>query len=187
MKPNLKLTPVSGVQPEFVSREAAKKHLKVTFEYEDELIDAIILSSIQVAEDYTGLMINQKNVILGLASFPWVLELDYFPVVHKAISVEYSDAANQPVAVADKYNFFDGEPKPYIELNEPDFVAPEVYQRSDAVRFSFVGGMIKETLPLPIYQALFLIIGDMYQYRTDRKDVVNKASLALMRPYKIWG
>lgn len=185
MNPTLKIAPATA-QIAFISLVAAKQHLKVDFDYEDALISAIVLAAIQAAEDYTGLFVNQKDVVLGLGSFPESFELDYFPVIDEAVNIEYSDVNNQAVVLSGEYDFFNGQPKPILTLNDPEFSAPELYDRVDAVRFSFKVGMTENTLPGPMYQAMLLMIGDMYHYREDRPEHISKASMALMRPYKVF-
>ena len=185
MNPTLKIALLED-QPTFITRDAAKQHLKIDFEYEDALVDNLILAAVGAVENYTGLFLQHRTVVLGLGLFPSSFELDYFPVIDEAVAVEYSNAANDTVALADKYAFFNGEPKPWLMVSDVEFDYPEVYNRPDAVRFSFTAGMTADTLPKPMYQAMLLMIGDMYQFREDRPEHISKASMALLRPYKLF-
>lgn len=172
------------VQPEFVTLAEARAHLKVDHDYENELIINIVKAAIVSAENYTGLSIFNNAVVIGRAGFDTQVRLPRGPVIDRAVTVTYNNETEY-VPLADRYMYFEDFEGPFMKLIDSDFTI-ELPQRPDAVRFAYSTGMDYSTLPLPIRQAVLLMLADMYEFRTDRTEIINRSSMALMRPYRVW-
>jgi uncharacterized phiE125 gp8 family phage protein len=177
------IVPLS-VQPEFVTLAEARAHLKVDHDYENELIKNIVRAAIVSAENYTGLSIFNNAVVIGRAAFDTEVRLVRGPVIDREVTVSYRDG-EALVPLPDKYVYFEDFEGPFMKLVDSDFTI-ELPVRPDAVQFAYSVGMEKATLPLPIRQAVLLMVADMYEFRTDRTEIINRSSMALMRPYRVW-
>lgn len=186
MVQTINITPLQN-QPEFVTRIVAKQHLKIDYDYEDDLIDSIILAAVTAAENYTGRSFFQKTVVLGFDSLPSTVSMIQFPVVDEAFTLQYYNTQSVLTLVdSAKYKYFDALAlRPYLNLIDTD-LSLELSDRKDAFQVTFTAGMTATSLPKPLYQAILLMIADMYEFRTDRTEIINRASMALMCPYKIW-
>ncbi|QLE02887.1 phage gp6-like head-tail connector protein [Galbibacter sp. BG1] len=178
---------IKETQPGFISLTDAKKHLKIDFTYEDDIIQDLIPSSIQDAENYMGLNILQKDVEATMQRFPTTLKIDFAPLLGAAFTVTYFDTDNQeqtlPATAYSIKNSF-GE-NPCFVLNS-NVELPGLKDRLDAVKFSYSCGMDLENIAKPIRRAVFLKISELYEYRTDRAEIVSTRGNALLRPYKVW-
>ncbi|MDH7444673.1 head-tail connector protein [Aquimarina sp. 2201CG14-23] len=168
---------------EYITLDVAKAHLKIDYDYEDDLITQYIISAITMAEEYTGLYIYQRQVKICANSFPNSLVLEYTPVLDKVFTVNYFDETNTELEYKEyRYNGTPASKDCLIHDSSGSF--PETYDRIDAVSFSYVVGMTQKTLPEVIYQAILLMVSDFYEFRTDRSEIVSTRAQALMRPFK---
>lgn len=174
-------------QPVFISLEEAKDHLKIDAGYEDDIISNMIPAAVMSAENYMGISLLQKDVVITMSGFPSSLPIDFGPVLRGEFVVSYYDVnGDEKILSVGAYTIqrsFGKKPK-FILDNAIDL--PEVSDRKDAVSFVYVAGMVKESLPTPIRSAMLLEISDLYEYRTDRAEIFSKRSHSLMRPYKVW-
>tara|TARA_R110000868_G_C10970676_1_gene769833 strand:- start:10017 stop:10586 length:570 start_codon:yes stop_codon:yes gene_type:complete len=173
-------------QPNFIGLPQAKEHLKIRFDYEDDLIQTLITAAIQATEDYTGLQIFQSTIELGFTVFPIDIKLNYGPVLGDSVSIKYDNISKVETEFVADYKVLK---RPNLRPNlifssENGF--PETDISSTAVRVSYVAGMNLEDLPKPLVIAILLQIADLYLYRTDRSEITNTRAMALMRPYRIW-
>ena len=126
--------------------------------------------------------------MLGFDRLPASVSLIQFPVIDNSFDLKYINTSDQEVSIAaTAFKYFDGVDggKPYI--NQVDTSLDLSFaDREDAFQVSFSAGYTPENLPKPLYQAILLMIADMYEFRTDRTEIINRASMALMRPYKVW-
>ncbi len=175
---------VKTPQPEFVSLQKAKDHLKIDFVYEDQLISDYIGAALSAAEGYLGWFINNRDVVINsdrfLASFP----VEYGPLLGDAFTVQYLDVneTNQTLSEGYEYQeYYGAKPMFYYDSEIP---FPEVAKKSNAVKISYVAGVTITTLPKDVFSAILLIISDLYEFRTDRSEIINTRAMALMRPYR---
>ncbi|WP_106793973.1 head-tail connector protein [Aquimarina sp. Aq78] len=175
---------IKDPQPEFVSLQHAKNHLKIDFIYEDALIQGMIDSAIDTAENYLGWFIKNRDVVINSNAFLNYFALEFGPLLGSAFTVKYLNKNNVLQTLIEGYTyqeFYGAKPVFYYDSDIP---FPEVGKKSNTVQISYVAGVDLTTIPKPVYQAILLIISDLYEFRTDRAEIINTRAMALMRPYK---
>lgn len=170
-------------QPEWLSLESAKQQIRVRHTFEDVFISDCILAAVDEAEGYLGIFIDHRDVVIVMNDFPEDLSIEYGPVLGGDFSVSYfkNDAE---LELEDAYVIVQnyGE-KPKFSLN-PMISLPGIDSRIDAVKFTYVAGA-GEIEP-SVKKALQLIVAEMYEFRTDRNEIMSTRAKALMRGHKVW-
>src|SRR5690606_34879903 len=117
------------------------------------------------------------DVVIMMNDFPRDLPIEYGPVYGGEFSVSYysNDAElelENAYVIAQDY----GE-KPKFSLN-PVISLPRIDSRVDAIKFSYVAGAGK--IEPSVKKALQLIVAEMYEFRTDRNEIMSTRAKALM-------
>lgn len=171
-------------QPEFISLEEAKAHLKTEDStYEDALVEGLIDAAIADAENYMGKFIKQRNVTVQFKSFPDVYEISRGPYLSDLV-VNYLDAVGGSQPLADVYQFANVDGMGEVFFQGTMDPLPVVSDRWNAVTFTYTAGMTSQKFPADMKAAVKLIIAELYEYRTDRKEVNMTRAYSLLRPYK---
>lgn len=173
-------------QPEFVSLANAKEHLKIDSSYEDALITELIAAAVASAENYLGWYIQQRDVVVKFSEFPLVYKVKHAPILNLDFTVTGTDVNDQVQDVSDSFDYFEYDDSPSTIECIDGSALPNLKDARDAVKITYVAGVDTGKLPRPIYQAILLIIGDMYEYRGDRQEINNTRAMQLMRPYRFW-
>lgn len=154
-----------------VTFDIAKKHLRVTWSDDDDLIRAFLAGAIQSAQRESGRQLVTATLRLTLDDFPrdsaedgcGVIRLPVGPVV-AVDSVEYQDAAGawQTVAASDySVGLATGRILPLAGW-------PTVYAGLEAVRVTYRAGYgTTADVPAEATQAVLLILADRYTHRGD--------------------
>lgn len=185
MKPSLTIA-LSDPTPEFISLIQVKDHLKIDFDYENELIKGYIASAIEAAEDYTGLYINNRDVALYFPVFRPEMNIDILPVIDDGFKVEYLSAPDTYIDISDRYTFFEFEDENPRLIYDPALEWPVPLESLRALKVTFKAGYTKKGIPKKMIHAILLTVSDMYEFRTDRPEIMSRASMGLLRPYKLW-
>lgn len=175
---------IKDPQPEFVSLQNTKNHLKIDFIYEDALIQGMVGSAIDTAENYLGWFIKNRDVVINSKEFLNHFALEFGPLLGDAFTVKYLDKNSVLQTLNEGYvyqEFYGARPVFYYDSDIP---FPEVAKKTNAVQINYIAGVDLTSIPKPVYQAILLIISDLYEFRTDRAEIVNTRAMALMRPYK---
>lgn len=172
--------------------EEAKGHLRVDFNDEDALIDALISVATEWAETETNRALITQTLELTLEGFPWEIELSK-PPLQSITSISYIDSqgVSQTLDAStyqmDSTGVF-GRVKPVHGETWPS-VQVGTY---NAVTVRYVAGYgAKGDVPEPIIQGMLLAIGEMYERREDAVvgTIINQVSFnarALLLPYRAW-
>lgn len=171
-------------QPSFVTLPNAKDHLKIDFVYEDTLIQGMIDAAINIAENYLGWFVKNRDVVINSNEFLSYFTIEFGPLLGTTFTVKYLDKSSVLQTLNEGYayqEYFGAKPVFYYDSDNP---FPEVAKKSNAIQISYIAGVDLLTIPKPIYQAILLIISDLYEFRTDRAEIINTRAMALMRPYK---
>ena len=166
--------------------QQVKDHLKIDFDYENELIKSIITASIEVAEDYAGISIFKRNVVVNVPAFPNSLDIPLTPIVDDEFSVMAQTSDGSEFDASDAYMVRNYMGKGFVFEKDEDADLPTLKKSNTAVEFTYVAGFTKENLPPKMVQAILLWIAEMYEYRTNNKEINSTRAMALMRPYKVW-
>lgn len=169
-----------------VSTANAKAHLRVEHSDDDTLIDAYVQAAEKEVEGYTNRTLISTVYDLYLTDFPANgIVLPFSPVTAIA-SIKYYNGSNVETTW-DTANYH------YNIYEEPCIIrytdsTPDVYEdRSNAVVVRFTAGYANAAaIPAPLVQAVKLLVGDLYENRTD---VPREAFTAWMRrsyQYRVW-
>lgn len=164
-----------------------KKHLRIDIDFldEDDLIQAYINTAVVQCENYIGGHISTKTVVINTDGFDNPLVLNDFPV-KSVSSVSYLPALSTVTYIV--------MPSTDYKLaadNNKHFciyflkTLPYTLERYDALSISYTVGY--DVLPLAIQQAIFLMVGAMYEGREDEtKTTFQRISSAnnLLNAYK---
>jgi len=166
-----------------VSLELAKQHLRIEPSYVDEnsLIAAYIEASVVICEDFIGGSLSATATVL-MDKFVSPGKLPVYPV-QTITSVSYFPIHGSELVVMPNSDYrlmkVDGK-SAYLVIDD----MPQTATRFDALKVEVSVGFA--AIPKPIIQAVLLSIGDMYERREDRTEVVSTSVHALLRPYKLY-
>lgn len=176
--------------PELISLEFAKEHLKIESDFteEDDLISSYIDMAIDSAAAFINADIYEAKIEYKASSFDAVCAMDKFKVypVNAVESVKYIDE-NGGVQTVDTADYQLLPLDKYSSKLEfvPDYNYPATKQNTfNAVQVVLLLGYTAEKLPKPIKSAILLILGWMYENRTDKIDKMPKASERLLQKFK---
>lgn len=183
MHPIHTITPIDP-RPEFISLIRAKEHLKIDFDDENDLINIIIEAAIEACENYMGICIFPKTVVLKMKEFAPSVAVNYSPIKKDTVAVSYKNTLGNSRPF-DDYVFTEsfGQKPKFFHIGDS---FPDLENKYDAVQITYEAGIAPGELPKAIEQAILLTISDFYEYRTDRAEIHNTRAMSLMRPYKIW-
>ncbi len=187
------LAPIRTVAPATtpVSVDELKAHLRVDFTDDDDLISSLLDAATQYFDGYSGILgrvLITQTWAQDFSDF-WLndLVLPLAPV--SSVTVTYYDTANVLQTLdASIYSLLNDARGPFLSLNY-GMVWPNHYVRPDAIRALFVAGYGAATaVPVPIKQAIKLLVGDWYESRetaqAGRIAALPYAVDALVAPYR---
>ena len=183
MVTDVKLEPNDTI--EIVSLLKAKKHLRLeaSFTAEDDLIESYIDAAIEASENFIGGHILEKAMTIKMSAFDSPLVFEAFPL-QSVTSVQYYPLGSEILTMMLPANYSlttIGSKVFALRFKES---VPKTAERFDAVTVIVkVGNAVLKT-PKPIQQAILLQVGDMYERREDRTEVIATAAMSLLRPYK---
>lgn len=178
-------TTITNSGNSIVTLATAKLQLRLESSYtaEDDLITLYINAAVTAAESYINGAIQAKTLVIKLDEMPTGFTFSLFPV-RSITSISYYDVDNSSqnlVSGTDYHVETDGEKYNKIVFDE----VYNTYDRPDAVTITAAIGYVdSDAVPVPIKQAILLMVSDMYERREDRADVNYKASSALLHPYR---
>ena len=179
-------TPLSPPVDAVVTLAKAKKHLRVETDYtdDDELIQDYIDAAIMAAEDYISGHVYNKAVTMVLDALATNVVFEIFPV-RSITSVEYIKEGDDTYTVIPTEDYYLRNKNLRVQEIVFKTLPQDVAEQPDVVKIVVQSGYVNTTnTPKPIKQAVLLMVGDAYEYREDRKEVVTKCSEHLLRPYR---
>lgn len=174
------LAPILVTAPDSkpVMLDEVKKHLRVDFDDDDALINALIAAATDHLDGYTGLLgraLVTQTWRQDFRCFGDRLALPLWPVA-EIESVVYYDSANvEQTLSVDVYELLADARGACVAL-KPDQSWPSVYSRADAVRVTYIAGVAAEAVPPAIRAAIMLHVGHLYENR----EAVAKAGVSLL-------
>jgi uncharacterized phiE125 gp8 family phage protein len=183
MVTDVKFEAVAGF--EVISLDKIKKHLRIETSYndEDDLIQSYLEAAIEASENYMGGHIVEKDMVIKLDSFDSPLVFEAFPLQSIAsVKYFYKNEDAQKTMDPSLYALTSANQKVY-NLNFKESL-PELKTQFDAVTITLKVGFVNGKVPKTIVQAVLLKIGDLYERREDRSEMISLASQSLLRPYK---
>ena len=177
---------------ELISLEAAKQHLRIDGIEEDIVIQSLITTAREFAENFTSRSLANKTYEYMLTRFPNenIIKIPNPPVVN-VDSITYKDSEGY-TATMDPSNYIvdsDSEPGQIVLAygqSWPIFTPYPVHP----IRIRYSAGY--QSLPKPIEQAMLLLIGHWYEHREavvfgSITKEVEFAVTSLLWPYRMFG
>ncbi|KAF8818805.1 head-tail connector protein [Rickettsia endosymbiont of Cardiosporidium cionae] len=128
-----------------------KNYLRVSEDNDDSLIERLLCSAIRMAEQATGLTINNKKIRLNVYIDANFLQLKYYPVL-ELLNITSKRNNSQSINIYDNFG--------YINDNS-EIIFDDKYKFCN-IKIKYLAGFTKETLDLPIQQAILMHTSLMY-------------------------
>jgi uncharacterized phiE125 gp8 family phage protein len=158
-------TDVSGssLAEQIISTAELKKHLRVTHALEDTLIEAARLAAISYVENYCNVLLGSYSATGYLRSW----RLASFPLgpVTAVGDVKYQDTTDTEQTLSSTLVHYDIQREP-AQIYFHDTPSVEEYSLTP-INVSFTAGFAPADIPETIISAIKLIVGHLYDMRTD--------------------
>ena len=187
-------TSVPGTEP--ITTQEAKDHLKVTAPADDTLIAGLIVAARQHVEFFCGRSFAQHTYRADLSAFHDEMVLPYRPI-QSITNIKYFNTDSPQVLTTVELNIYSLYAASIVRNDGSTW--PTVATRPNAVQITYVTGYSDQSSPVgvgadfpqAIMQAMYLIIGDLYenreaQFTTGFNIQENRAVNALMNPYRVY-
>lgn len=174
------------IQPEFVSLAQVKDHLKIDGDFENAYLEGLRDSAIREAEDYLNMFILHRDVVLGVDQAVNSIPLKFGPILDpETFTVQVQPEPGSPFPATDDFRYVQpwGQIPKFLYLGDG---FPVLKSDPFAIQVTYRAGLALEDLPGPVFQAIMLMIGDLYEYRIDRKSLNNTRAKDLLRPHRNW-
>lgn len=179
--------PGPGGITEPVTLEMAKKHLRVTIDDDDTLIEALITTAREQCEHLTGRAIVRQTLVCKFDAFCYGgMELPRPPLV-SVTTVEYIDPDGQIQALASDSWYLDDDQEPAQLLPAYGTRWPPTKAVHNAVVVTYEAGYV--TCPASLRSWILLMIGSLYENRErDSEARVETLGFAdrLLDRYRVW-
>ena len=169
-----------------ITLEEAKEHLRVEHDYEDALIQGLILAAYMSAERQTRRCLIEQDMTVTIDKLPrGAIELSYAPV-QAVLSFDYIDPEGVPRSIDPDDLRLDTRPL-YPLLMPRSGEWPAITKEPESVTFTIRTGY-PET-PADIRQAILMLIAHFYENREavlfGKAQTLPMGADMLLRPYLI--
>lgn len=181
------ITSAPGTEP--LTRTEAKNYLKVASSVtaDDTLIDGLIVAARNIAQGYTGRLLITQTVTEKRDDFT---QFDSFPLrwgpVTSVTSVTYTDTAGNSQTLATTVygtSLYDIPARLFLKSGQ---VWPDLYDQRDVVTVVYVAGYANAAaVPDELKAAMYMLIADMYENRTDYVKKMPTAAEYLMDHHRV--
>lgn len=161
-----KVTTEPSVEP--ITSTEAKLHLRVDHTDDDTLITILIQASRETVEQLTNRSLITQSRTIKLDRFPCsnTIEIPYGPLI-SITSVKYYDADNTLQTMSSslyEVDTFSNVPRLVLADGQS---WPSTYVKTNAVEIIYSAGYgaAGSYVPKPLKQAMFLILGHLYEHR----------------------
>ncbi len=155
------------------SLNEVKNCLRVSYDYDDKYIQGLIQVATESAENYTGLMIQSRNIICSIKDTKKDINLKFRPM-HNIEAVWLMDAKQMQEDITTKY----GE----CMLRDGKILLSDRYISKD-IQIHYVAG-IKDNIPGPIKHGILLHIIGLYEY-SDNPSTMSSVLKDLYTPFRM--
>lgn len=190
---------ITSATTEPVSLAEARAHLRIEpfgspeAHPDDAYVSALISVAREWCEQYTGRALASQTIEMALDDFPEdAIELPLTPVT-SITSVKYIDEEGIEQTLSSTYYGLDDYSKPNWLLLKSGFNWPDTNGGANNIKIRMVVGNTSANIPKPIYAAMLLIIGNLYENRTEdqigtSRTTFNSLPLGvfnLLQPYRL--
>lgn len=184
--PLLSLTVTSAPAAEPISLTEAKAYLKVDSSADNDFITGLIQAAREEVETYTSKRLVTQTIAEYFENFPrypW-FTLAASPV-QSITSIQYYDTDNVLQTMSSGDYILDGTSTPARICLNIDATWPATASRLKAVTVTYVAGYgAASAVPLRIKEAMYLMIADWYDNRTDPVRSLPQASQRILDKVK---
>jgi uncharacterized phiE125 gp8 family phage protein len=153
----------TALPEQIVSTAELKKHLRVTHALEDSLIEAARLAAISYVENYCNVLLGSYSATGYLRDWRFAT----FPVgpLSAVGDVKYDDSSGNEQTFNSSNVYSDTARQPG-QISFQDVPSLQDYNLTP-IRIEFTAGYAPADIPAPIISAIKLIVGHLYDMRTD--------------------
>jgi uncharacterized phiE125 gp8 family phage protein len=192
-----KIITAATVEP--ITLEEARAHLRIEpfgspeTHPDDTYVTALISVAREWCEQYTGRALASQTIEMALDAFPsGDIELPLAPVTSITF-VKYVNAAGNEITLSNDFYGLDDYSVPNWLLLLEGYKWPETSEGANSVKIRMVVGNTSANLQSPIKAAMLLMIGNLYENRTEDQLATARASFNslplgvynLLQPYKL--
>lgn len=189
------LTQTSPPAVEPITLAQAKNHCRIETDFteDDSLLTAMIVAARQYVEQVTNRQLITATWVLRLDSFPAdEIEMPY-PQLLTVTSVAYvnTSGVSTTLTVTTDYTL-DIYSTPGRVMPAYGCAWPSTYGYKNDVTITYTAGYgaAASAIPAPIVQAVYLIVGHLYENReqfiTDGSVAELPTVMRLLQPYRVW-
>lgn len=169
-----------------VSLEMAKANSNIQYTDQDDLLNLYLEASIEDAEQYTGIVIQQRSTVIQLSGWAQFVDLPVKPLT-TVTSIAYvdEDGNEQTLTANDDFEILGNGETIYFKV-----AGFPVLQADNDYPITVTGsvGYTDATVPRAIRHAILLRFSHKELYREDApKTGADRSFLAALRPFKVWG
>ena len=157
---------------EIWSLEEVKNYLRISYEYDDQLIINLMETAVDFAEKFTGLSLYQRQIICNVRNACSKVILKYIPVID--IQEVYLLDKNDKRKVTDSFG--------YIETENSCLYFMDDYTGED-VQIEYIAGY-KNNIPRSIQHGILMHVASMYEHNEDGVTLSSKIR-DLYIPYRV--
>lgn len=153
----------TSLPEQIISTAELKKHLRVTHALEDSLIEAARLAAISYVENYCNVLLGSYSATGYLRDWRFAT----FPVgpLSAVGDVKYDDSSGNEQTFNSSNVYSDTARQPG-QISFQDVPSLQDYNLTP-IRIEFTAGYAPADIPAPIISAIKLIVGHLYDMRTD--------------------
>jgi uncharacterized phiE125 gp8 family phage protein len=161
---------VTAASEDVVTLDEAKRHLRVDFDEDDQLITGLIAAATRHLEQELGMALAQQEWRQDLPRFADKMRLRPGPVDLASVSLDYRDEAGAEQSLAGSvYRTHADAEGAYVRIASGESW-PATYDREDAVSISFTAGVAAEDVPADLKVAILLHMAFLYEKRESHSD-----------------
>lgn len=181
--PNTLLVTAPASEP--ISRTEAKLHCRVDHSAEDDLLDWLITAARQHVENYTGRALIEQTWKAYFEEWEDEFHLPYAPLI-SVTHVKYTDVTNTTTTVSAADYFVNAIEQPgEVKLAYGKAWPSATLQVANPIEIQFIAGYgtAGSSIPMPIRQAMYLLIEHWYRNRAGV--TVGNTAAAISAPLQI--
>lgn len=146
-----------------VTLEEAKANLRITHDLQDEMIQGMINTAVQMAENYTGRAIRVREVKAVSSVFQDQVLLEHTPILGDVAITYYDESDTETTLDPALYSVTQNSSgEPVISYSNVDAL-PKLFTRTDAVIISYEIGYDSSTVPAPYKTYILLMVTKLYE------------------------
>jgi len=190
---------ITAATTEPISLEEARNHLRLEAfgsplaHPDDDYVETLITVAREWCEQYTGRALAQQTIELAIDDFPEnEIELPLTPTT-SITSVKYVDTSGNEQTVSALKYALDDYSKPNWLLLTANSEWPVTSGSANNVKVRMAVGNTSANIPKPIYAAMLLIVGNLYENRQEDQMGGSRVSFNslplgvynLLQPYRL--